>query len=143
MKRYSDISQPVAGNMVTWPGRSPPAHTWENRLQDGDHANASTWRMSAHTGTHMDAPLHFIEGGRAIDQIPPAVYIGKCRVIDRSSAGDPAISEEIARKFRGEQRLLVKTRHSDEILAGRYPAHGALLTPAAASILIEADLLLL
>ena len=85
MTHFIDITRPLTENLISWPGRLPPEHHWDKRIAQGDHCNASFWKMSAHSGTHMDAPLHFIEGGRAIDQIPPDVFIGVCTVIDSPS----------------------------------------------------------
>jgi arylformamidase len=143
MTHFINITRPVDESLVVWPGRSPPEQRWEKRIADGDHCNASFWRMSAHTGTHMDAPLHFIEGGATIDQIPPDVFTGECAVIDLRSAAGLTMDETLADRYRGEMRLLIRTHHSDSGSDGTYEPHERLLTPAAASRLLDGGLVLI
>jgi arylformamidase len=143
MTRIIDITRPVDESLVVWPGRSPPEQRWDMRIATGGHCNASSWLMSAHTGTHMDAPLHFIEGGATIDQISPDVFTGDCTVVDLRAAGDLTLDETHAERYRGERRLLLRTHHSDPEHDSLYAPHERLLTPAAASLLLDAGLVLL
>ena len=143
MTHFIDITRPVTKNLISWPGRLPPEHHWDKSIAQGDHCNASFWKMSAHSGTHMDAPLHFIEGGRAIDQIPPDVFIGVCTVIDLPAMNCSVMDDALASQFRGEKRLLIRTHHSDAGSEVIYQPHDALLTSEAASILIDGGLMLI
>jgi len=143
MTAWIDISRAVDEALVRWPGRQPPEHSWTRRLERGDHCNASFWHLHAHTGTHMDAPLHFDPDGRPVDHIPPAVFIGPCRVVDARDLADAALDEAWARQVRGAPRLLIHTHHSEVARAGAYPPHPPLLTPAAACLLLEGGMVLL
>jgi len=143
MTRFIDITQPVDERMVCWPGRVPPEHSWERHISRGDHCNTSLWRMNAHSGTHMDAPLHFVEGGLPIDRVPPDVFIGECVVVDTRSTGQSTLDDVSACQHRGVKRLLLRTGHSDADGKGVYGHHQPLLTPAAASCLLEGGLLLI
>ena len=143
MTRFIDITRPMDESLVTWPGRSPPEQRWEKRIAAGDHCNASSWRMSAHTGTHMDAPLHFIDGGATVDQILPDVFIGECAVVDLRSTAATTMDETLADRYRGQRRLLIRTHHSDTGNDSPYEPHERLLTPAAASLLLDGGLLLI
>lgn len=140
MSEWIDITRPMDDTLVMWPGRAHPARRWQKRIADGAHCNASFWELSAHSGTHMDAPLHFIEGGRSIDQISPDVFIGPCILHEAGPAG---LDEEAARRLAGVKRLLVKTNHSVLRSDGRYEPHEALMAEAGASILLEAGLVLI
>jgi len=53
---------PLDESMLCWPGRKPPVRRVEKRISNGDRYNASSWELSAHSGTRLDAPLHFVEG---------------------------------------------------------------------------------
>ena len=63
MSHWIDITRPMNDSILCWPGRQPPDFSWVKRLDEGHHCNVSTWALNAHTGTHIDAPLHFVEGG--------------------------------------------------------------------------------
>src|SRR3712207_2193612 len=68
--------------MPHWPD-NPPVRV--ERMLDigrGDIANVSILSMGSHTATHMDAPLHFIEDGKGLDEMPLAAIIGRARVIE-------------------------------------------------------------
>ena len=142
MSAWIDITLPVDEAMPVWPGRSRPQHCWEKSIAAGDHCNASHWQLSAHSGTHMDAPLHFIPDGRSIDDISPDVFIGPCVLIDLCTLQVPILDEEVARDLTGVRRLLVRTSHS-LARSEPYPPHGPIATQAAVEILIAGGLLLL
>lgn len=141
MSDFIDITRPVDASLVSWPGRLPPESRWEKRLEEGDHCNASSWRMSAHTGTHMDAPLHFIEGGASIDQISPDVFSGECMVVDLTSLD--TMDTVAASDYQGEKRLLVRTGHSESGAPGVYAPHGSLLALESAARLLDGGLVLI
>ena len=143
MSTWIDITRPVDETLVTWSGRSRPLHRWEKRLTAGDHCNVSFWQMSAHSGTHMDAPLHFIEGGKSIDQVPPDVFIGECQVVDRAALRSSVLDENTAQRYAGAKRLLIKTSHSQLHPDGRYEAHAALMSEQAANVLLAGGLILI
>lgn len=67
---WIDVSVPLRNGMVVWPGDIKVDIERRNSMERGDAVNVSTMRMGAHTGTHMDAPLHFIAKGKSIDQLP-------------------------------------------------------------------------
>ena len=77
----------------------------------GDTANVSQIAFGVHTGTHVDAPNHFIEGGKRVHQIDPEKLIGPCRVIEIYDE-IVAIEPEHIGDISGVERLLLKTRNS-------------------------------
>ncbi len=85
-RAWTDVSAPLANGMVHWPG--DPAFHVERVLDQskGDPANVSLITMGSHTGTHMDAPVHFIPGGIGIDQAPLDVLTGPALIIDTGDA---------------------------------------------------------
>ena len=110
---WIDISVPLRNAMVHWPDDPPVQIKRILDMERGDTANVSTLAMSAHTGTHLDAPRHFLCTGKSIDQMPLEAMMGRARVIEIL---DPAAikADELRRHhIRHGERLLFKTRNSE------------------------------
>jgi arylformamidase len=113
MKRdWIDVSVPVRSGMVHWPGDTPVSVEQVQSLARGDAYNLSRLEMSAHSGTHMDAPLHFRTGARPIDALPFEAVIGPARVIEIRDAESIKPDELRGRRIRRGERVLFKTRGS-------------------------------
>jgi arylformamidase len=98
--------------MLHWPGDGAVRVERTQSMDDGAQANLSRVEMSAHTGTHMDAPLHFIADGAPIDSMPLETTVGPARVIEIEDA-EAVRAEELSRhELRRGERLLLKTRNS-------------------------------
>jgi arylformamidase len=112
MSRWIDVSIPLSRHTVCWPGDRRFEAASECAIERGDECNVSAFSMSAHLGTHVDAPLHYIHGGASMDELPLDAMIGPTRVI--GIKGDAITPEELERDgaVAGE-RLLFKTRNSD------------------------------
>ena len=106
MKIY-DISQEVFGCAV-YPGDPKPIREIRLKMSEGAVCNLSAFSMCAHNGTHVDAPLHFIDGGESIDRVAPDRFIGYAYVAAHEgpvlaadaerflkSAGDAGAAERI------------------------------------------------
>lgn len=87
-RRIWDISEALGPLTATWPGDSPFSREWVMRLDEGHSCNVSTIRSSVHNGTHGDAPLHFLEDGKAIDEVPLDAYLGRCTVVEVEPSDD-------------------------------------------------------
>jgi arylformamidase len=112
---WLDASVPVRDGMVHWPTDPPVEITLRESIAGGDPANLSSMRMSAHTGTHMDAPRHFIADGTGIDAFPPGTGIGPALVVvisDPQAVGAEELREAGIEDKR-PKRLLLKTRNSE------------------------------
>jgi arylformamidase len=70
-------------------------------------------QMSTHTGTHIDAPVHYLKSGDTIDNIPLTHLIGNCRVLDLHAAGRMITPDHLNGRIGGVKRLLLKTSFSD------------------------------
>jgi arylformamidase len=109
---WIDVSVPLHNGMVGWPGNPPTVVTTHLATAKGDVCNVSAIAFNSHTGTHMDAPLHFIHGGKTMDDLPWDAVIGPARVVeirDRESI-KPAELKKL--KPRRGERLIFKTRNS-------------------------------
>jgi arylformamidase len=107
---YYDISQSIHPGIMVWPGDQPFECSQKMRISRGDPYNLSAISMSLHTGTHLDAPFHFIERGADISVMPISQYIGPARVVDLG--GKPFVSASDLRQanLRCGERLLLRTR---------------------------------
>jgi arylformamidase len=127
---WIDVTRRLDDRLVCWPGRTPPKITWERSIGGGHHCNVSSWHINAHSGTHLDAPKHFVDGGRAIDEIPLDVLVGECSVI---------AAESMPRS--GVRRLFVKTGFAPD--GSGFEDHGALLPIERVKAAITAGLVLI
>lgn len=105
MKIY-DISQELFSSNV-YPGDKAPKRTIVSDMDKGASCNVSELEMNAHNGTHMDAPKHFIKGGRAIDELELENLIGKCTVVSMNGDIYPDTVREVCLK-NNTKRLLLK-----------------------------------
>ncbi len=76
-----DISLPISESLVTWPGDPPVRLTQVSHLERGDNATVTRLDMGAHTGTHVDAPCHFVLGGDGVDTLDLNVLVGPALVV--------------------------------------------------------------
>jgi arylformamidase len=108
-----DVSVPISNELPTWPGDPSVQLTVWRSLSSGDEANVSMLNFGAHTGTHVDAPAHFIEGAAMIESLPLDVLIGEVQVIEVPD-DLRAINEEfvLANCAPDTKRVLFKTRNS-------------------------------
>ncbi len=107
-----DVSVPLDANLPTYPGNAPFSLETIKWIARGESSNVSTIHMSAHAGTHVDAPRHFFEGAPGADALPLEMLIGRARVIEVTSRkgigphdlSDVDLSEDV--------RVLIKTHNS-------------------------------
>src|SRR5688572_22751550 len=107
-----DISLPIREGMIVYerdPGISVSSAL---ALERGDPANVSTLKLGSHTGTHMDAPLHFIEGAKSIDTLPLDLLIGPALVIEVDAQRLIEPKHLTDARIAAHQRVLLKTRNS-------------------------------
>lgn len=112
---WIDISMPLANGMTVWPGDAPPRFAQTAWLDQGDLCNVTRMDVSVHTGTHMDAPRHFLRGGAGVETLPLEAVLGPARVIAIAHPRAITAAELPADLERGE-RILFRTRNSDRDL---------------------------
>jgi arylformamidase len=105
-------SVPVRSGMVHWPGNPPVELVRTEDVEKGDPATVSRLSLGVHTGTHVDAPVHFIAGGKGIDDMSFDDLIGPVRVVAIRDPRAIGVSELRALEPRRGERLLFKTRNS-------------------------------
>jgi arylformamidase len=110
---WYDISVPLKQNMSKFPTDPTPFKVY--RLSDvalGAKVTMSMVEMISHTGTHIDAPLHFIPGGSTISDMPLDATIGPARVIEIKDKQKIKVAELEKHNIKKGERLLFKTRNS-------------------------------
>jgi arylformamidase len=113
MRAIFDVSLEIFPGMVVWPGDDAVELARVDKIESGKNANVSQLRCGVHTGTHLDAPYHFLRDGKAIERLDLQALIGAAYVVellhvDVVSAGDL----ETAGIPEGVERLLIHTRNS-------------------------------
>jgi arylformamidase len=122
MSDLIDISVTIGEDLPVWPGS--PGFRLEalERMDEGDEANVSQLTCDVHTGTHIDAPRHFVDDGKTVDQIPLDVLVGPAvvaRVPDEIDTITAEVLEDLDIPDRTD-RLLFHTRNS--LLWSSYPS---------------------
>lgn len=105
MKIY-DISQEVFSCAV-YPGDPEPEKFTLYSTASGDLYNLTSFAMCAHNGTHIDAPFHFLEKGKTVDQVDLSTFVGACYVAGHEGEVTAADAETILRKAGGAERILI------------------------------------
>ncbi len=79
---WIDVSVPLRNGMVHWPTDIAIQVEHPKSIEQGDAYNLSRIHLGVHSGTHMDAPAHFVENGKTMGQMPLDIAIGQARVIE-------------------------------------------------------------
>ncbi len=113
MRTY-DITLTITPQSIVWPGDAPVVIKHTSSIAAGDNANVSEITMSCHTGTHVDAPDHFLNNGITVDNLSLDLLVGRAYVLHLPDVSmitaSVLMQAEIPPRTR---RLLFKTRNSD------------------------------
>jgi arylformamidase len=110
---WIDVSVPIRDGMVRWPDNPPIRLSRTKDLARGDHVTVSELSLGVHSGTHVDAPVHFIQTGKGIDEVPVDSLIGRARVLGIRDPRAIGADELRAAEPRPGERLLFRTRNSE------------------------------
>ena len=105
MKIY-DISQEVFSCDI-YPGDPTPEQQTIYSTAEGDLYNLTAFAMCAHNGTHIDAPSHFLHGGKTVDQMDLSHFVGDCYVARHRGDVTAEDARQILAKAHGAQRILI------------------------------------
>src|SRR5437867_7550108 len=125
-------------------GDAPMRFDFLKNMQQGDKLTLSAYSMGAHSGTHIDAPMHFIANGAPIDQVALEPLIGRARVIAISDSVQAIDAAELNKHdWRGAQRVLFHTRSSLRgWMDSAFHKDFAYIAPDAAQLLADAGVVL-
>jgi arylformamidase len=111
-KKWIDISVTIKPGMAHWPDNPEIRVDRMMDIEKGDVCNVSVLSMGSHTGTHMDAPLHFLRNGRSLDKMPLDATIGPARVIEIKDKEAVKVVELEKQRIKPGERILFKTINS-------------------------------
>jgi len=135
---WIDISVPIYSGMVHWPGDPGVDIERTKDLSHGDAANVSKLELGAHTGTHMDAPRHFLADGAGLDEMPLDATIGPARVIRIENPQAVLPGELEAHSLQAGERVLFLTRNSERCWKNnRFVKDFVYISAAAAQFLVQ------
>lgn len=132
MKIY-DITRDLSEEAVLYPGDIRPRF---HEVDTGQY-RVTEMTLGSHTGTHIDAPSHYLKGGQTVDQIPPGMLMGPARVLDCTDAEEVIRPRHLAGRLAGTRTLLLKTWFSErQTFEPDYPS----LSSGAADLIADAGI---
>ena len=135
---WIDISVPIYTGMVHWPDNPPVRIERMQDLSRGDSANVSKIELGAHTGTHMDAPRHFLADGAGLDEMPFDATIGLVRVIPITHPRTILPTELEVHNLQAGERVMFRTQNSERCWKDdRFVEDFVYISAAAAQFLVE------
>jgi arylformamidase len=130
--RMLDISVALREGMVTYPGDPTVRVERAASIAAGDPVNVTRIEMGLHSGTHVDAPVHFLEGGAGVDELSLEVLVGPCVVVEAPDL----TRDSVARAPEGAERVLFKTPNSELWARDRFVDEFARLDGEGAELLV-------
>jgi arylformamidase len=112
--RYIDITKPITENMPAWPGQPEIEIYKVESIDKGDVANVTAFKMSGHTGTHIDACNHFLKDAEAVHELPLEATMGRARVIEIKDPESIKVKELEPHHIQKGERILFKTQNSQK-----------------------------
>jgi arylformamidase len=135
---WIDVTVPLRNGMAGWPGDTPFERRLTPTIAGGASNNLSQFTTSAHIGTHMDAPLHFIADGPAMETLPIDAVVGRARVIHIHDAEAIHAEELEPHALQPGDRVLFRTRNSERRLTEHaFATDFVYVAPDAARMLVE------
>jgi arylformamidase len=130
--RILDVSVPIRPEMITYPGDPAVKLERVSAIADGALANVSRLAFGVHTGTHVDAPVHFLEGAAAVEELPLDALLGRVLVI-----GAEALTASTLRGLELPERIVFKTPNSELWARAEFSDDFLALDGAGAQVLVE------
>ncbi len=135
-----DISLTLHPDLPVWPGDAPVILERMRSISEGSASNDTRLQCSVHTGTHVDAPCHFLEKGASVDQLPLDVLVGPATVVAIEDTAVITPNDLMDRNLPGDtRRLLIRTPNSElwSDPSHRFHRDFVALNPAAAQWVVD------
>lgn len=115
MREIFDVTLTINPDMPTWPGDPKVVLERFNKIEEGADANVSRMDFGVHTGTHVDAPYHFVKGATTVENLDLITLVGDAQVVFVDVKGEDIEKSDLinAEIPYGTRRLLLKTRNSE------------------------------
>jgi arylformamidase len=142
--KFFDISLPLTPQLPTWPGNARYEFQPVKRIASGDSSNVSRVVLGTHSGTHIDAPRHFFDQGRTVDELPLDQLVGPCLVVELElePGRTPITAGDLQRAVGAgrPERLLLKTPNSGLWGTRDFTPDFAYLSPEAAEWVVASGI---
>ncbi len=132
-----DVTMTVHPDMLIWPGNAGVEMLTVKSIACGDSSNLSELRIGTHTGTHVDAPRHFLDGASGIDALPPDTLLGPARLFQLPDAD--CIDRRVLDTLELDEmtRVLFGTRNTALLHKGEFDPSFVFLAEDAAQHLVD------
>jgi len=141
MREIFDATLTISPGLPTWPGDPKVILERFSRIEDGADANISRMAIGVHTGTHVDAPYHFVHGAKTVEHLDLDLLTGHAQVVFVDVKGEDIEVSDLQQAGipRGTDRLLLKTRNSGywDCIEDGFQRDFAALSPEAAQYLVD------
>jgi arylformamidase len=137
-----DLTLPIHEGMLTFPSKNHPSVEISvlGRIEETGRATRKI-SLGTHTGTHVDAPAHFLKNGLSIDRLDLSALIGKAHMIDLSALPPKTAIQKShlteAGSLEGVERLVIRTGWSAQWNTGRYYSDYPYLSQAACEFIVS------
>lgn len=136
--RIHDVSLPLRDGGVVYPGDPAIRIGVHTAVARGDPANVSTLALGSHSGTHVDAPVHFLAGGDTVDRLPLERLVGPAVVLDVSGGVGGIGAEELAEHDLADRsRVLLRTGNAVLLRRGEFSPRYRVLTLGGVRYLLD------
>lgn len=108
---WIDVTRPVTAGMIHWPGDPDVEIEKVSDMGKGDICNVTRVTMCVHTGTHMDAPLHFLRDGAGMEEAPLKALMGEARVIAIDDPVSVRRADLVQHDIQRAERIIFRTRN--------------------------------
>lgn len=132
-----DISWPITNNMTEYKDRST-VNIKPLKSVKKDGVAETLLALHSHTGTHIDAPAHFIAGGKTIDLFDLKIFVGPCKVLDVTEVKEKITAKDLQKyTINSGDRILLKTKNSQKNVNELFDYNFVYLSASAAQFLVE------
>jgi arylformamidase len=140
MARIFDVTVPLSAEVPVYPGDPPFSLEPTHEIGKGAPYNLGRLSLGTQTGTHVDAPYHFLADGATVDQLPLEILLGKARVIELMGRDRVDRSDLEQLNLRDDLRVLFKTRMAGQMRHSQFVEDHVYLTEDAATYLVQAGI---
>lgn len=137
-----DVTVPISNSMPVWPGDPSVQLTAKSHVsRDKTHTvRLTAIEMGSHTGTHVDAPFHMIDGGKKLSDFPAERFVGPATVVEIPAARSIGRAQLDQFQWTGIERVLLKTENSKHWQDGKFYEEFVYLEPDGAQFLADSGI---
>lgn len=118
--KINDVTLTIREGLPVWLGEPEVTLHRVKKLEEGANDNVTYMAFAVHTGTHVDAPCHFLADEEGVDKLPLDVLVGEVTVVEMPDSVDQITAKEVSASglVAGTERVLFKTRNSNYWIEG-------------------------